>query len=106
VGIDLPQIARTDSGESPVSARRRKGQNQIMKAKPVSQWTLEERMAWGLKEDSLRQSELALVTDESSLRMAQANALKRRNAVRASPGQAFQMIVEAQRERARLEKTQ
>ncbi len=65
--------------------------------KPVSAWSLDERLHWGSQEDALRRQDLALVTDAVSLGECQVKVKQRRNAVGASRGQAFAMITEAQR---------
>lgn len=70
--------------------------------KPVSQWSEEEQLSWGRKEDALRRADLEKVTDAESLKRAQDAAKRRRNAVGASLGQAFDMVKRAQ-EAAKLE---
>ncbi len=65
--------------------------------KPVSQWSEGERLAWGLKEDAIRGKEMETVIDSASLQAVQCSVKRRRDAVGASHGQAFQMVIMAQR---------
>ncbi len=68
---------------------------------PVSQWSNAEMLEWGMKEDELRQQELAKVNSPESLKAVQNSAKQRRSSVGASHGQAFSMILMAQQHKRR-----
>lgn len=68
-----------------------------MNKKPVSQWTDDECLAWGLREDHIRKTDLAKLNSAEMLAEIQQAAKQRRNQVGASAGQAFSMIQQAQR---------
>ena len=73
----------------------------MTESRKYKQFSQDERIAWGLKEDALRAKDLEAINGPADLAVAQASAKKRRLRIGATARQAIGMILEG-RTAARL----